>query len=280
MTEHFRETIKQLYLDQNKSLKEVMKIMDQDHAFHATSVAELYHRTIKVDLVLIPRRVKMYKSRITQWGFDKKNKASDMEFVLRKKMQRDAVHKSTSFIMRGRALNTPAFAAYVKRHHLLERIEKDAYTADTPEHISYQTPVTSPISQSGIDEPDTSSEKVDRQQNKIQDNVPASNLNVSRTPVLADRYYMKDDQETLSVIEPQDLYRWLFLEPNLARAIAPPEPLLTFEHLFVLTRAYVEGAFAKGVWAVNAEGTLINTTMTDTLYETTASQFGAHVIAS
>ena len=36
--ERFRDTIKQLYLDQNKSLKEVMTMMDRDHDFHATSV--------------------------------------------------------------------------------------------------------------------------------------------------------------------------------------------------------------------------------------------------
>jgi hypothetical protein len=36
--ERFRDTIKQLYLDQNKSLKEVMAMMERDHEFHATSV--------------------------------------------------------------------------------------------------------------------------------------------------------------------------------------------------------------------------------------------------
>ena len=40
--EKSRETFKQLYLDQDKSLKEVMTIMERDHAFYATSVLQVF----------------------------------------------------------------------------------------------------------------------------------------------------------------------------------------------------------------------------------------------
>jgi hypothetical protein len=80
----------------------------------------------------------MYNSRITQWGFDK-NKSSDIEIVLRKKMHRDALQKNTVFTVRGRSLSMEAFSRYVKCHYLLEKINREQPSANTPEHISYQT---------------------------------------------------------------------------------------------------------------------------------------------
>jgi hypothetical protein len=43
----------------------------------------------------------MYKDRIKKWGLDKKNKERDMVAILRKKTERDAVGKESSFRVRG-----------------------------------------------------------------------------------------------------------------------------------------------------------------------------------
>jgi tetratricopeptide (TPR) repeat protein len=62
--------IKQLYLDENRTLKQVMETMRRKHRFIA-SYAVLHSKPWSA---LTCHRVKMYKSRITKWGFDQKYK--------------------------------------------------------------------------------------------------------------------------------------------------------------------------------------------------------------
>lgn len=78
--ETHRLTIKRLYLDEHKTLKDVMATMQQKHSLRGATV-------------------KMYKYRINKWGFDKYCKASETQAIARKKTKRDAVGKASSFRM-------------------------------------------------------------------------------------------------------------------------------------------------------------------------------------
>ena len=80
--ETHRSTIKRLYLDEEKTLKEVMATMQKDYGLKAT--------------------IKMYKSRITKWALAKNCKAKKMKAIAREKVQRDDIDKASSFLIMGR----------------------------------------------------------------------------------------------------------------------------------------------------------------------------------
>lgn len=82
--ETHRPIIKRLYLDEHMTLKDVMATMQREHGLRAS--------------------VKMYKYRINKWGFDKNCKVSEMQAIARKKFERDAVGKASSFRIRGRQI--------------------------------------------------------------------------------------------------------------------------------------------------------------------------------
>jgi hypothetical protein len=228
--------------------------------------------------MLISGSVKIYKSRITQWGFDKKNKASDVEFVLRKKMHRDAVHKNTFFTVRGRLLDMKSFLKYVKRHHLLERTSIEANTADTPEHITYQTPAASPHSQSEVNELNDASNDADGGLEGVSDNDRLADYNLGHTTVSGYGCAQQNTQTALFVSEVQDLYRWLFDQPSLTRTLELPESMRLSERLFLLIPTYIAGAVRKGFWALDAGGFLISTTLTDKTHSGAAAQFNDNAL--
>jgi hypothetical protein len=79
----------------------------------------------------------MYKDRIKKWGFDKKNKERDMIAILRKKSERAAVGKETSFRVRGQIVTVEDVLDYFKR----KKGTRDTLSiASTPSDISCWTP--------------------------------------------------------------------------------------------------------------------------------------------
>src|SRR6266536_1669406 len=82
----------------------------------------------------------MYKSRITKWGLDKKNKKSDMALILCKKTQRDAIGKDTTFRVRNRPVSIEEVHRYFKRKGGIQDLSPPGTPPDTPPHISYRTP--------------------------------------------------------------------------------------------------------------------------------------------
>jgi hypothetical protein len=57
----------------------------------------------------------MYKSRIRKWKLDKKNKSLEMDAVMRKEVQRNAIGKATTFRLRGRPVDLEDVFRYFKR---------------------------------------------------------------------------------------------------------------------------------------------------------------------
>src|SRR5271156_7229544 len=57
----------------------------------------------------------MYKNKITSWGFDKKHKLHEVQAIIRKRAQRSAAGKRTTFYLRGRPVDLDDVERYLKR---------------------------------------------------------------------------------------------------------------------------------------------------------------------
>ncbi|KAK3389997.1 hypothetical protein B0H63DRAFT_389421 [Podospora didyma] len=91
-----RATITQLYLHEDRTLRDVMDYMAQTHHFKAT--------------------VKMYRTRIKKWQLDKNNKMDEVVTMLRLKKERDAVGKGSRFFIRGRRVSWDDVERYLSRN--------------------------------------------------------------------------------------------------------------------------------------------------------------------
>ncbi|KAG6116163.1 hypothetical protein E4U13_002051 [Claviceps humidiphila] len=120
--EQFKGTIRTLYLEERKPLKEVMSIMAERFGFQATP--------------------KMYKTRFSQWGFVKNNTEDEVKRLLSKKFQRDAEGKVSEFVRNGRVVN---LGTYLKRKGVTEYDLVDfELSADLPAHVRCRTPTPPP----------------------------------------------------------------------------------------------------------------------------------------
>ncbi|KAM5356437.1 hypothetical protein ACJ41O_003083 [Fusarium nematophilum] len=120
--EGFKNTIRTLYLDERKPLKEVMSIMAEKYGFQATP--------------------KMYKTRFSQWGFVKNNTEEEVKRLLSMKFQRDAEGKVSEFVRNGKVVN---LGTYLKRKGVTEYDLIDfELPADLPAHIRCRTPTPPP----------------------------------------------------------------------------------------------------------------------------------------
>lgn len=120
--EQYKSTIKTLYLEERKPLKEVMSIMADKYGFQATP--------------------KMYKTRFSQWGFVKNNTEEEVKRLLSMKFQRDAEGKVSEFVRNGRVVN---LGTYLKRKGVTEYDLVDfELPADLPAHIRCRTPTPPP----------------------------------------------------------------------------------------------------------------------------------------
>ena len=122
--ETHRLTVKRLYLDEKMTLNDVKAEMEREYGLRATT--------------------KMYKHRINKWGFDKNRKASEMQAIARKKLERDAIGKASSFQIRGRRIDFEEVRRHFRRksHHSLETVvEREKYLRSaTPSEIEVMTP--------------------------------------------------------------------------------------------------------------------------------------------
>ncbi|KAH6603285.1 clr5 domain-containing [Trichoderma cornu-damae] len=120
--EQYKSTIRTLYLEERKPLKEVMSIMSEKYGFQATP--------------------KMYKTRFSQWGFVKNNTEEEVKRLLSMKFQRDAEGKVSEFVRNGRVVN---LGTYLKRKGVTEYDLVDfELPADLPAHIRCRTPTPPP----------------------------------------------------------------------------------------------------------------------------------------
>ncbi|KAK2059695.1 hypothetical protein LY76DRAFT_14391 [Colletotrichum caudatum] len=120
--ESFKLTIRHLYLEERRPLKEVMQIMADRYGFQATP--------------------KMYKTRFSQWGFVKNNTEDEVKRLLSMKFQRDAEGKVSEFVRNGKVVN---LGTYLKRKGVTEYDLVDFETpAQLPSYVRCRTPTPPP----------------------------------------------------------------------------------------------------------------------------------------
>ncbi|KAI1809329.1 hypothetical protein GGS20DRAFT_572476 [Poronia punctata] len=90
--EAVKSDIARLYLDENRRLKDVMTILEEERGFSAS--------------------IKMYKTKLTQWKFFKNNRREDVASLLHLQHHRQAMGKESSFRRNGKPIN---LAAYIRR---------------------------------------------------------------------------------------------------------------------------------------------------------------------
>lgn len=113
-----KEAIRELYVDQNKKLKEVMTTMARDHEFTASA--------------------NMYKKRIRTWGFHKNLKRNDVVAALHQKTSRNAGEKTAKLTIRGRVIDPKRLQRYVERTGVSSLDGSQA-------HVSHQIPSLTPL---------------------------------------------------------------------------------------------------------------------------------------
>ncbi|KAK0392075.1 hypothetical protein NLU13_1573 [Sarocladium strictum] len=129
--ESYKSTIRTLYLEERKPLKEVMAIMAEKYGFQATP--------------------KMYKTRFSAWGFVKNNTEDEVKRLLSMKFQRDAEGKVSEFVRNGKIVN---LGTYLKRKGVTEYDLIDfEQPAELPAHIRCRTP-TPPLTPEHLRSPD------------------------------------------------------------------------------------------------------------------------------
>ncbi|KAI2615700.1 hypothetical protein GGR54DRAFT_265572 [Hypoxylon sp. NC1633] len=103
---NYQDTITSLYLDQNKSLKEVMRIMREEYYFFATE--------------------KMYKIRFNKWGLHKKLRAHQVAELLVQRGKRAAIGKTSVSFVHGRKVDADRLNTYLRRVSPARRKELEA----------------------------------------------------------------------------------------------------------------------------------------------------------
>ncbi|TGO24115.1 hypothetical protein BPAE_0112g00340 [Botrytis paeoniae] len=117
--ERQRLTFTQLYTTEDKPLKEVMKIMENEYRFRAT-----------------PRQ---YKRRIEQWKLDKNIKENDMRIILRKDLKRKREGKKSEFRICGREIEPKKIQRFTQRYKATEESILE-FNVETPCYIDCDTP--------------------------------------------------------------------------------------------------------------------------------------------
>ncbi|KAI0910155.1 Clr5 domain-containing protein [Ustulina deusta] len=91
-----KDLIRRLYLDENKTLDEVRRIMADENQFHATP--------------------SMYKKRIRAWHLSKKLEEEDVLEVLQQKLERKAAGESShNLVIRGRVVRNQRLRRFLER---------------------------------------------------------------------------------------------------------------------------------------------------------------------
>ncbi|KAK1975839.1 Clr5 domain-containing protein [Colletotrichum cereale] len=125
-----RQTITRLYRDEKKSLKEVQHIMERDYSLYSTE--------------------RMFKTRIQNWGLNKKLKEPEVLHIFQLNERRKAIGKKSEFFIRNQKVDWERLMRYLDRRpdlrHKLYGFVQDS--ADVHVDIICRTP--SPVLDTSI----------------------------------------------------------------------------------------------------------------------------------
>lgn len=88
----------------------------------------------------------MYKTRITRWGLDKRNKKPDMEAIVRKHFDRQRIGKNSTFRVRDKAIDYADVLRYWQRRGVsIDDVIARRAASTTPDAVQCFTPIPSPV---------------------------------------------------------------------------------------------------------------------------------------
>ena len=233
-----RSTIKRLYLDEDKTLNEVMATMRKDYGLKAT--------------------IKMYKSRITKWALAKNCKAKERKASARRKVQRDGICKASSFCIRGRQVEIEEGLRPSTRKHC-QPFEELVARDECPEPM---TPSYNGNSTTGALIPPLSGNHA-----HLGSSAPkiVAEADVIHRQALSPKTPSGRRQTGPSVTSSDAVRKKLFwMNDGLCRlsspgrafySLEPPRDLLVPETVFSAIKTFLQGSF-KG-WSTNEDGFLV-----------------------
>jgi tetratricopeptide (TPR) repeat protein len=237
----YRSSIKRLYLDEDKTLPQVMEIMKRDYDFKAS--------------------IKMYKRRLGLWKLDGKNlKRPEVKQIARRKVERDAVGKSSKFFIKGREVHMDNIRRYLKKQGISSLEELD----QVPSPVTYNcdvvctTPAHSPISSGNhMHEVECQDVPHDHDSDSLHCNQSCSmahsitgrrSLSARRTSGLL--HFLSLSPETRS-------RRLLSLSP-IPRTLAVPKAFSILEQVLSTLSLYMMASFEAGIWETGTNGHLFS----------------------
>jgi hypothetical protein len=255
--ERHRPLIKRLYVDEGMKLKEVVAILASQHGHNARSICQSQACN---HYQLTYYSLKMYKDRIKKWRLDKKNKEGDMLAILRKKTEREAVWKSSSFRVRGQPVAIEEVYHYLKRKKNMR--DEEAYNAPTPSDVSCRTPSPTPIvppfesdtqiiTTNPYPWPDQFAQPERAQYANATGNLDNTEMDgmVVSTP---ERTFSEYNEQILQCTL-RDMYNLISDNGDIPRSPSTPQTLLIPERLLLTIKTYMAGSFEQGSW-ITGEG--------------------------
>ncbi|CAL5867833.1 uncharacterized protein PFLUO_LOCUS2054 [Penicillium psychrofluorescens] len=124
--QNYRETIEQLYRNDQLKLRDVKRIMERDYNFYASE--------------------KQYKDRFAEWNLRKNLKQKEVHVMLRKQKRRAAQGKQTAFRLHGQVVDKKRITRFGRRYpdvwnHVQKTpADKLSPEPETPSDMTYFTP--------------------------------------------------------------------------------------------------------------------------------------------
>ena len=235
--ETHRLTVKRLYLDKNMTLKNVMATMERKYGLRAT--------------------VKMYKHRINKWGFDKNCKASEMQAIARKKLERDAIGKASLFRIRGRQIEFEEVRRHLRRksNHSSETVLlRESYLRSaTPSEIEVSTPEPSSPAPSSNDVHfgDSTPMKVAKR------GFPPLHQKPRNIWFKKDPSHPSSDLVRRHALRVTNNLRRLSPLGRFSPVLEPPRHLAIPEKLFLGIKTLLQSSWDRDLWITNERGYLV-----------------------
>ncbi|KAJ5157818.1 uncharacterized protein N7482_008918 [Penicillium canariense] len=148
----YRETIEQLYRNDQLKLRDVKRIMERDYKFYASyrSLPALLSprdsQSVRPNTPRPAGREKQYKDRLAAWHVRKNIKAKEVHLMIRKQQKRAARGKETAFRVNGQNVDPKRIARFVRRYgsswdHDRDRdAEQQSPEPKTPSDMTCYTP--------------------------------------------------------------------------------------------------------------------------------------------
>lgn len=233
-----RPMIKRLYLDEDKTLPQVMEIMKRDYDFKAS--------------------VRMYKRRLGLWKIDGKNlKKPDVKQIARQKVERDAVGKPSRFFIKGREVDNDNVQRYLKKRGFssLEEFDRAASPVTQSNDVRCSTPAHSPMSP--VLDSTTIEDQVlspGREISSPQCSQSLMELSIIQQDPLPSG--QRPSLLRLLSLSPETRSRRLLSLSPICRAPSLPKSVSIPERMLSTLSIYLKGNFEAGAWETKADGHL------------------------